>query len=477
MSLRLRMISLLTMAALPTACSLVPAYQAPTPATPQHWQAALPHAGNTADLVHWWSQFDDATLTDLLQAAEHDHPSLEKAAAAIREARAAITSSKAAGLPALTGNASDIRNSSNSLQHTPAATTRSAALDASWEIDIFGAVRYATESAQAKAEAREGDWHNARVSLAAEVATDYVSYRACQQQVAAYQAELVSQQATVRLTETLTNAGFNAPADANLARATLASTSATLTAQQESCDLTVKSLVALTGLDETALRAKLNSGKADIPAPAGFAVTDLPAAQISQRPDVSIAERTLAAAYADIGSAEADRYPRLSLLGTITATATGGASATTWSFGPSLTAPLFDAGKRRANAEAARARYDQALATYKQTVRSAVEETEQALVRLESASQREQDARTAAANYRAYLTASEQLWKSGGMNLLDLETARRSAISADLNVITLKRDQVNDWIALYKAFGGDWQAVPAPTTTGTTSSSKEAKQQ
>lgn len=473
MNFRLSTLSLLTLVVLPTACSLVPAYQAPTPTAPQHWQAALPHGGNTVDLLHWWSQFDDPTLTALLQAAERDHPSLEKAAAAIREARAAITSSKAAGLPAVTGNASDIRTSSNSLQHTPAATTRSAALDASWEIDIFGAVRYATESAQAKAEAREGDWHNARISLAAEVATDYVSYRACQQQVEAYQAELVSQQATAHLTETLAQAGFNAPADANLARATLASTSATLTAQQESCDLTVKSLVALTGLEEASLRDKLNTGKTDIPAPAGFAITDLPATQISQRPDVSTAERTLAAAYADIGSAEADRYPRLSLLGTITATATGGASATTWSFGPSLTAPLFDAGKRRANADAARARYDQALASYKQSVRSAVEETEQALVRLESANRREQDARSAAANYRAYLTASEQLWKSGGMSLLDLENARRSAISADLNVITLKRDQVNDWIALYKAFGGDWQSVSVP---GTPSSSKEAKQ-
>jgi NodT family efflux transporter outer membrane factor (OMF) lipoprotein len=474
MKLRQHAFPLLTLAALQSACSLVPTYQAPAPAAPQHWQAALPHGGNTADLVHWWGQFDDPTLTDLLQAAERDHPSLEKAAAAIREARAAITSSKAAGLPAVTGTASDQRSSSNPLLHTPAATTRTAELDASWEIDIFGAVRYATESAQAQAKAREDDWHNARISLAAEVATNYVSYRACQQQVEAYQAELVSQQATAGLTETLAQAGFNAPADANLARASVASTSATLTAQQESCDLTVKSLVALTGLDESDLRAKLSTGKTDIPAPAGFAVNDLPASQISQRPDVGAAERTLAATYADIGSAEADRYPRLSLLGTITATAAGGVSATTWSFGPSLTAPLFDAGKRRANAEAARARYDQALASYKQTVRSAVEETEQALVRLESANRREQDARTAAANYRAYLTASEQLWKSGGMSLLDLETARRSAISADLNVITLKRDQVNDWIALYKAFGGDWQAVPAP---GTTISSKEAKQQ
>lgn len=462
------------MPAFVSACTLMPAYQSPSPVAPSHWQEALPHGGDTVKLVNWWSQFNDPVLTDLLQAAEKDNPSLEKAAAAIREARATITSSKAAGLPAVTGTASDIRSSSNNLQHLPSATTRTAELDASWEIDLFGAVRYATESAQAKAEARVSDWHKARVSLAAEVASNYVSYRACQQQVVAYEAELASQRETARLTETLAKAGFNAPADANLARASVATTSATLTSQQESCDLTVKSLVALTGIEENALRAKLAADKTEIPAPAGFAVDDIPAVQISQRPDVMTAERTLAAAYADIGSAEADRYPRLSLLGTITASAISGASATTWSFGPSLSAPLFDAGKRKANAEAARARYDQSLADYKQTVRNAVEETEQALVRLASATKRESDARTAAANYRAYLAASEQLWKSGGMSLLDLENARRSSISADLNVITLKSDQVNDWIALYKALGGDWQSARAP---GNPLSSNEANPQ
>lgn len=458
-----------------SACTLLPAYQSPSPAAPVHWHAALPHNGNTVNLLNWWSQFNDPVLVELLAAAEKDHPSLEKAAAAIREARANITSSKAARLPSVDGSASDTRAKTQFLQDTQIATTRTAGLDASWEIDLFGAVHYATESAQAKADASVIDWHNARVSLAAEVASDYVSYRACQQQVTAYEAELASQRETARVTDTLAKAGFNAPADANLAQANVASSASNLTSQQESCDLTVKSLVALTGIEEANLRNKLDVGKTGIPAPDGFEIADIPAAQISQRPDVMSAERTLAAAYADIGSVEADRYPRLSLLGTITATATGGASATTWSFGPSLSAPLFDAGKRKANAEAARARYDQSLAIYKQSVRSALEETELGLVRLASATKREDDAKTAAANYRAYLTASEQLWRSGGMSLLDLESARRSAISADLNVITLKRDQVTYWIALYKALGGDWQAAAAPSDTP--KSSMEADKQ
>ncbi len=443
-----------------SACTIMPTYQPPVPAAPNHWQAVLPHDGNTASLLDWWSQFNDPQLTELLAAAEADHPSLEKAAAAIREARANIASSKAAGLPSVNGNLSATRAKSQSAQ---IATTRAAALDASWELDLFGTVGYATESAQAKADARVSDWHNARISLAAEVASDYVSYRACQQQVNAYRAELASQQETARINDTLVKAGFTAPADASLAHANAATAAANVTAQQEACDLTVKSLVTLTGLEETVLRGKLGAGKAGIPQPGAVEIADVPAALISQRPDVMSAERTLAATYADIGSAEADRYPRLSLAGVITAAVTGGVSATTWSFGPALAMPLFDSGKRKAVTEGAKARYDQSLADYKSTVRGAIEETEKALVRLDSATRREIDAKTAAANYHAYLTASEILWKSGGMSLLDLENARRSAISADLNVIALKRDQVNEWIALYKSLGGGWQAVQAPS--------------
>lgn len=453
------------MACLLPACTLIPPYQPPSPSLPEKWQAALPHDGSPANLKDWWTQFNDPLLVELLEGAERDNPDLEKAAAAIREARAAIAGNRAAGLPALNGSASSARSSSNSLQRTDASTTSTAGLDASWEIDLFGAVRHATESAEAKADARVSDWHNARISLAAEVASQYVGYRACELQVNAYRAELSSQRETARVTGELVKAGFTAPADGRLAGANVATAAANVVAQQESCDLTVKSLVALTGWEEAMLRSKLASASSAIPVPAGFEIAAIPVIRLSQRPDVMSAERALAAAYADIGSAEADRYPRLSLLGSITLTAIGGASATTWSFGPSLTAPLFDAGKRKAAVTAAEARYDQALATYKQSVRDAVKETEQALVRLASATEREGEAMQAADHYRAYLAASGTLWKSGGMSLLDLETARRSAINADLNVIALKRDQVSYWIALYKALGGNWQSVAAPEQT------------
>ena len=156
--------------------------------------------------------------------------------------------------------------------------------------------------------------------------------------------------------------------------------------------------------------------------------------------------------------AQADLYPSLSLSGSISISASPGSSAlTTWSLGPSLSIPLFDAGKRRAAVDSARASYQSAQASFRQGVRTAVKEVEQALVNLDSTARRAEEAERAADDYRRYFRATEANWRAGGESLLTLEEARRSALSAQINLITLQRDRVEYWIALYKALGGGWQ--------------------
>ncbi|MFT3734297.1 MAG: TolC family protein [Rhodocyclaceae bacterium] len=194
-------------------------------------------------------------------------------------------------------------------------------------------------------------------------------------------------------------------------------------------------------------------------------LNSVPAQLLTQRPDLVSAERAVASASAQIGVAEAARYPSLTLNGSISLSATSLASSLPWSFGPTLTIPIFNGGALAAKVEAARANYDSALATYKSSVRTAVKEVEQALVRLDGAVRREDDARNSAAGYRAYFTASEQNWRAGGTSLLNLETARRNAITAELNLISLQQARVEYWIALYKAMGGGWQAGATDNTT------------
>jgi NodT family efflux transporter outer membrane factor (OMF) lipoprotein len=238
-----------------------------------------------------------------------------------------------------------------------------------------------------------------------------------------------------------------------LARASLASTTSAALAQRAQCDLLVKSLVDLTGVAEPELRAQLTQGSTDVPQPGGIEVRGVPAEALRQRPDLASRERELAAASAEIGVAQADLYPSLSLSGAINVSA-----LTSWSFGPTLSVPLFDGGKRRAAVDSARAGYEAAYADWRQGVRTAVKEVEQSLVRLDSTARRMEQADRAAQEYRRYLVGAEAQWRAGTTSLLTLEESRRQALSAQIELIGLQRDRVAYWIALYKALGGDWQS-------------------
>ena len=271
---------------------------------------------------------------------------------------------------------------------------------------------------------------------------------------------------TARLTELAAKAGFQAPASADLARASAAQGNATLTQQRAQCDLIVKSLVALTGLDEPGLRTQLQGGRATLPKPAQLGVAQVPAQVLAQRPDVAAAERELAATLADARQARAQRYPRVSLAGSSGPSRfeTGGvrSSDTLWSIGPvSISLPLFDGGTRRANADAAQAASEAAAIRYAARLRPAVREVEEALVALQSTAARGDDARTAADGFERSYRAVESRYKGGLASLFELEDARRSAVGAQSALIELQRERVAAWISLYRSLGGGWSADEA----------------
>lgn len=435
-----------------------PGYERPAPAAPAAWQAPLPHGGSTASMEQWWQQFDEPVLDQLIRQAEAGSTSLARAWANIEKARATLATAEASGLPSASGSASLTRARQQPLS-PPAmtTTTRSAGSDASWEIDLFGKVRRNAEAGRARIEARIDDWHDARVSLAAEVADTYVQYRACGLLARAYEHELTSTADTEKAIAAAVRAGFNAPSEAALARASVASVRSTLIAQRAQCELLVKSLVDLTGSEEPALRGLLQSSTR-LPQPRVIDVRSVPAEALRQRPDLASLERELAAASAEIGAARADLYPSLTLSGSVSVSAVSGSSSvTTWAFGPSLSVPLFDGGRRRAAVSSAQASHALALASWRQGVRTVVKEVEQALVNLDAGARRTEDAERAAEEYRRYFHAIEVNWRAGNDSLLTLEEARRSALSAEISLLTLQQNRVQYWIALYKALGGGWQ--------------------
>ncbi|ABR89938.1 outer membrane protein, tolC-like [Janthinobacterium sp. Marseille] len=446
---------------------------APLPATPAVATPEvenLPHHGTLTDLSKWWEQQNDPLLVELIQSAQAVSPTVATAVSRIEQSRATSVSAGAALGPKLDVAASIQRN--NTQPPLPLGTTSQIALQPSWEIDVFGANRATSRAAQARLQGAQANWHDARVSVAAEVANRYYSLRTCNKLEIVTRADADSRAETARLSELSAKAGFQAPATAALARASAAEGNGRATQQSALCDLDVKALVYLTAMDEAALRRKMTESSAAPVAATVLNIDSLPAQTLSQRPDVFIAEREVAAASAEVGNAQAQRYPRLSLSGSIGAGRfrSGGTTTDmqTWSVGPlSLSLPIFDGGTRAANVDAAKARYEEAVVAYRASVRQAVREVEEALVNLQSTASRSEDARIAVEGYRASFNGTQSLYQNGLASLIDLEDLRRTRLAAELNATTLERERMSAWIALYRAAGGGWvnpQSTVATTT-------------
>lgn len=450
-----------------TGCAnLMPPTQVDAQVAPQ-WQAPLPHQGTVTQLAQWWQQQGDPWLVELIDAAQAVSPSVAQALARVDAARATRAAANASLLPSLDGAYTASRGVTQ--PNVPLATTQTLGLQAAWELDLVGANRAVSRAADAQVQGVQAQWHDARVSVAAEVASTYYSLGTCTHLLTLTRQSLGSRQETARLAELSAQAGFTTASTAALARASAADASSQATQQAATCELNVKALVALTGWPEQDLKKKLAPALAEPGQAAPFliaGVPSVPAQALTQRPDVFAAERDVVVASAQVGSAKAQRYPRLSLngsIGTLRSSSQGSTtSLDTWSFGPlALTLPLFDGGKRAADVVAAQANYTQAVSTYRGKVRQAVREVEDALVKLQSANDRNADAEVAASGFTQSLQATQTRYNQGLASLVELEDARRSALAAQSAQVTLALDHRLAWVALYRALGGGFEANAA----------------
>ncbi|AOG21482.1 efflux transporter, outer membrane factor (OMF) lipo, NodT family protein [Acidovorax sp. RAC01] len=441
------------------ACSTTPPPAQVPAAVAPGWQAPLPHGGSVEDLARWWARVDDPLLVELIESAQAVSPGMAQARSRIAQARATQVASRAALGPSLDGQASASRGFNEQVRST--ATTAQVGLQATWELDLFGGNAATQTAADERLAGAQAQWHEARVSVAAEVALQVSSLRSCLQQLDVAVRDARSREETSRLSGLSERAGFAAPATAALARASAAEAAARVSQQRTQCDVETKALVALTGWDEPRLRTRLATLPAMAAPDAIFSIAALPAQVLAQRPDVYSAEREVAAASAEVGSAQAQRYPRLALSGSVGAgwVRTGGVTSdlSTWTIGPlALSVPILDGGRRAAQVDAAQARYEEAAALYRARVRQAVAEVEQALVRLQGTAERSASARTAAEGYRASFNATEARWRGGLASMVELEDARRTALAAENALVALQHERMAAWVALYRAAGGGW---------------------
>jgi outer membrane protein, multidrug efflux system len=453
---------LLTVQLLGGCAAVGPTYEAPQAKDfnlASQWQAPVPKTDATAlnNLKDWWASFNDPLLLDLISKAQTNNPNIAAAAARIDGARASLKAAGASQLPSVNGNVGLQRQAQ---LNSPIATVGQIGVDAGWEIDLFGSVRRGVNSAQAQLQAREFDWHDARTSIAAEVASLYIALKACEASLQIQQLEVQSQAKTLELSELKVKAGFSAPTEANLLRASLTNSRNQLTASQSECASIVNALAFLTGVGNADISSRSAANLGVYPKPNLFAVETIPAQLLTRRPDIAAAERSLAAASEEIGVAAANRYPRLTLSGNLgwgTGLALGRTnSGLTWGFGPNLSIPIFDSGRLAAVQDAAQARFVETQALMQLKLQAAVREVQDALIRYDAAKAREASAAGAVADFEAFYKAAETRWKVGVGSLLELEEARRLAANARAAQIRLEQERLTQAINLYKALGGGW---------------------
>jgi multidrug efflux system outer membrane protein len=428
------------------------------------WHAPLPHLGAVTTLANWWQEQGDPVLAELITAAQLASPSVSQALSRVTAARATQASARATLLPQVNAQLGATRAVAQPTQ--PAATTQQLGLSAVWEIDLVGANRAVSRAAVAQLETSQAQWHDARVSVAAEVALLYYAQATCTQQLGLAQRDAHSRADTARLSGITAEAGFVAPSLAAMARASAADSSSRATAQTALCEVQRKGLVALTGLSDPDLKAKLAVAPVQPAQEAIIKIASIPTQTIAQRPDIFAAERDVLVASAVVGSARAQRLPRLTLNGSIGAARVSTAGleteGATWSFGPlALTLPVFDGGQRAANVESAMAAYQTAVVVYQGKVRQAVREVEEALVNLQSTQDRAKDADTAALGYTELLDATQARFGQGLASLVELEDARRNALAAQSARLGLALERQQAWVALYRALGGGFDAQQA----------------
>ncbi len=432
------------------------------------WQTPLPHGGSTAQLVNWWTQLGDPLFNELMQAAQQSSATLAAALTRVAQARTGVARADDAISPNLSLNAQASRGVQ--APKAPPASSLSIAAQASWEIDLWGSNRAALSAAQLRSRGAELGWHEARVAVAAEMASTYMAYRYCESLLTLLQRDAASRDETARLAELTAKAGFSAPATAQLARASSFDAANSITAMQAQCDAQIKALVALSGLPEAGLREKLKANRAAaerLPAQSALfsiatAVTQVPAQLLAQRPDIAAAQQEVTAAALDIKTADARRYPTLSLNGSIGVASSRQLGFTsdgmTWGLGPvALNLPLTNQDVTRSNTQAAVAAYAEAVKTLQAKARQAVREVEEGLVNLNAANVRGGQTKAAAEGYGASLAATQARYRAGLASLVELEDARRTALFAQQNQLNVERDRIAAWISLYRATGGGWQ--------------------
>ena len=414
--------------------------EADLPSEPQvsevaEWNGRLDGVITHADLdpvllARWWTVLDDELLTSLIDRASSANLDLRTAGAQLREARAQRRIAESEAAPNAGANVGANRTSAGD------TTTNlySAAIDASWEFDLFGRIERGVEAAEADLQAAEEGRRDVLVTVLAEVALNYIELRTIQRRRELTEAELELQRESLNIARAKLDAGAAMELDVDRALSNLERTRAVLPALEQQIEQIENRLALLLGLAPGALDDELQSPRPLVP-PSVTIALGVPAEVLRRRPDVRRAERQLAAETARVGVAIADLYPRFSLGGTIGLESDSTASlfdsaSRIFSLGPRVQWTLFDGGRTRQRIEAQNARQEQALVQYERAILGALEDVENAVTAFAQERVRHRSLETAAEAASRAADVAEARYTAGEADFLTTLDAQRTRLSA-----------------------------------------------
>jgi multidrug efflux system outer membrane protein len=464
----MRLLALLLVFVL-TGCKLLgPDYQRPAPNLPETYSEQT--ATSASDDVlkqspkNWWVRYQDDKLNKLVAQTLQNNTNIALAVARIEEADANMREVGASLFPTVNLSADVTRSKVTELGAFPVFGDKirnnySFGLSTSYELDFWGKIKRAKESAAANAMATRNAKETVELSLIGLVASNYLQLRGLDAQIAVTKDNQKSRKEALALNQRRLKGGVASALEVSQAEVSVSNLDAQLIELNRLRALSLHQLAVLTGVLDLQLAAgDLRSLPVPPTPPAG-----LPSALLEVRPDIRQAEQNLIAENAKIGIAKAAMYPTISLTGIF-----GGESlelgdilksgARIWTFGLGLDLPIFDSGKRESRLEQATARQKQALAQYQTAIQNAFREVNDALITRRLNAEREQALLQSEASAKKALTVAENRYKSGYSAYLEVLDAQRVHNDASLAVVQAKQATFLATVELFKVLAGDWKS-------------------
>jgi len=464
-------------------CMVGPQYQRPAaptaPAFKERLQTAAGdgwHLGQPGDQQlkgDWWLLYQDPQLNALEAQVDSANQTLKAAEANFRAARTAIGYARSYEAPTIgtSPSVATVRESANEPYFLTDLANNGGGdftlpFDLDYEIDLWGRIRRGVTAAREQAQASAADLESVRLSLHAELATDYFGLRTADGQAKLLDSTIQAYQSALELTQQRFTGGLALQSDVTQAEAQLEQTRvqrSDVDVQRTHFEHAIAVLIGKPPADLTIPPSPIDMQPPWMPAIPGM----LPSELLERRPDIAANERRMAAANEQIGIAKAAYYPALSLNALVGIEGTSALNWFTWpsrfwAVGPTFSEALFDAGRRRATTERARDEYDVTVATYRQTTLTAFQQVEDNLAALRILqSESEQQHRATTAALESLQTFQERY--AGGLDLyLEVVTSQTTALADQRNEIEIMRRQLDAGVLLIKALGGGWDAHQLP---------------